>query len=427
MADDIAINRAQRTTLFSLQQIDRDSAVAQRRLSFGRKIVDVTDGATEFFQARSLSNRIGDVIRRNSEVEQAIRGLQTIVDGGQTLQDLIEDARGILIQAETNLQDTAGAAVTREGISRVFAETLRNLFETTQALDYNGLNLLVNDNREFRVRFSNRQTDQLVVNGRSLFTFGAHTLDKGNLFTANVIDGRTGALNFSHIAGEVVRDVSLASGVDNIVISGGDAATVFAGLTSGTADTGITFTGSTLSVGETTEAAINGATTGSSIGPDAQFYDNVDQVVFDTKTSSTLTDNGDGTFTITDISNLALGAGTDSDVVAGATHYFGFSTIHEGTSGSEVIDRIRIALDTASERFETIETYLGSNISLLQERLSFGITYSNNLTVGRDQITLADVNAEAAILTTLRTRNQIGIGALASNAESEQQLLRLLS
>ena len=76
---------------------------------------------------------------------------------------------------------------------------------------------------------------------------------------------------------------------------------------------------------------------------------------------------------------------------------------------------------------ERIESYFGSNVAILQERLSFGITYGNNLTIGRDKIVLADVNQEAAILTTLRTRNQIGIGALASNAESEQQLLRLLS
>ena len=91
------------------------------------------------------------------------------------------------------------------------------------------------------------------------------------------------------------------------------------------------------------------------------------------------------------------------------------------------MDTIRQALDTASDRLERIEAYLGSNVALLQARLDFGITYADNLTIGRDKIVLADVNEEAAVLTTLRTRNQIGIGALASNAEAEQQLLRLLS
>ena len=141
MADDIALNRAQRTTLFSLQQIERDAGVSQRRLSFGRKIVDVTDGATQFFQARGLTNRLSDIRDRGEQIDQAISALQTFVGGAQSLQELLDIARGHVLRAEGNLE--AAGAQTRQSITRDFREALRNFFETANSLQYNGLNLLV--------------------------------------------------------------------------------------------------------------------------------------------------------------------------------------------------------------------------------------------------------------------------------------------
>ena len=433
MADDIAINRAQRTTLFSLQQIDRDSAVAQRRLSFGRRIIDVTDGAVEFFQARALSNRISDTKDRNAQVRQAIQGLSTFVTGTQSLQRQLDSARAQVLQAEINL---AGSAESRESITRDFVSVLKNFYESARSLDYNGLNLLVNQNRQFSVRFSDRQSDQLVINGRNLFTFGAYSIDKGNLFGRNVVDG-TGQVTF---ANAVVADATVAN---SIVIRGGNAASVIAtrfangDLTDATS--AITFSGTTLSVGGNTNTRIDAAVDSSS-PPDPLFtsittaatYTNVDQVVFTGTTANTkVKDNGDGSFTITGIGDdsLQLGETTSSGVEASIrpSSFDGFSAFNTSNGGSVVLDEIRATLDLAKDRLETIESYLGSNIALLQERERFGINYANDLTVGRDFIVLADVNEEAAILTTLRTRNQIGIGALASNAESEQQLLRLLS
>ena len=186
MADDIALNRAQRTTLFSLQQIERDAGVSQRRLSFGRKIVDVTDGATQFFQARGLTNRLSDIRDRGEQIDQAISALQTFVGGAQSLQELLDIARGHVLRAEGNLE--AAGAQTRQSITRDFREALRNFFETANSLQYNGLNLLVDQNRSFSVRFSDRANDRLVVQGRNLFESGAYTLDKGNLFGRDVIN-----------------------------------------------------------------------------------------------------------------------------------------------------------------------------------------------------------------------------------------------
>ena len=431
MADDIAINRAQRTTLFSLQQIERDSTVSQRRLSFGRKIVDVTDGAAQFFQARALTNRISDITERGEQVDQAISALQTFVGGAQNLQNLLDIARGHVLRAEANLETTAQAAQTRESITRDFREALRNFFEAASALEYNGLNLLVDKNRSFSVRFSDRAYDRLVVQGRNLFTYGAYTLEKGNLFGRDTIDNNGGItfrntqldLDAADAANEVVVRGDLVAASAGRLDAGAIAADGFGNIVNAGV---VTFRpGAVVSVGDGTVAAVNDGTA-ADIGADLT-YRNVDRVRFTTTTATKVKDNGDGSYTLTGIGSLVLGRDATSGVtgVATAAEVTGFSTI-TGTNAA-VLDDIRFALDLAKDRLETIESTLGSNVALLQERLSFGIGYGNDLTIGRDKIVLADVNQEAAILTTLRTRNQIGIGALASNAESEQQLLRLLS
>ncbi len=445
MADDIALNRAQRTTLFSLQQIERDSTVSQRRLSFGRKIVDVTDGAVQFFQARSLSSRIGDIQERGEQVDQAISALQTFVGGSQNLQNLLDIARGHVLRAEANLENTAAAQQTRQSITRDFREALTNFYETARSLEYNGLNLLTDTNRSFTVRFSDRASDQLRLQGRNLFTDGAYTLDKGNLFGRDVINNN-GGITFTGI--QLDLDVADATAKDALIVRGDLLATSFSlatdgattggnlGIAAGTTENVVFAPGATLSVGAGTFARINGATTNTSVGATAQTYRNVDRVALTVGENTRVTDNGDGSYTIVDIETTAagattpfvrLGANTSSGVTGAETvgEVRGFSAIDTRNSG--VLDEIRFALDLAKDRLETIESALGSNVALLQERLSFGIGYGNDLTVGRDKIVLADVNSEAAILTTLRTRNQIGIGALASNAEAEQQLLRLLS
>ena len=303
MADDIALSSAQRTTLISLQQIDRDSAVAQRRLSFGQRIVDVTDGPTQFFQARALSERVSLFGEVNENVGQAISALQNQLTSLSAVRSFINQAIGLLRDAEAAIGNVQRLTALSTVYTSVFTQ-LAHLADNDA--EYGGLNLLNSTSRTLTVNFSDDIASTLTVTGKNLFGTGAVTSAKGNLFSVAYITA-AGVLDFDALS--------------NVAIAG------FSVLT-------------TANVGDLAD------------------------------TRATL--------------NLALG------------------------------------------RLESSESFFGNNIAILQTRLEFGIDYRDNLTIGRDKIVVADVNEEAAILTTLRTRNQIGIGALASNAESEQQLLRLL-
>lgn len=70
---------------------------------------------------------------------------------------------------------------------------------------------------------------------------------------------------------------------------------------------------------------------------------------------------------------------------------------------------------------------LGANVAILQTRLDFTDAYVNELQVGSDKLTLADLNEEGANLVALQTRQQLGIQSLAISGQQQQAILALLN
>jgi len=83
-------------------------------------------------------------------------------------------------------------------------------------------------------------------------------------------------------------------------------------------------------------------------------------------------------------------------------------------------------LDDAISRLRGHASGLGSNVAVLQNRLNFTDTYVNELTIGSDKLTLADLNEEGANLVALQTRQQLGIQALSISGQQQQAILSLL-
>ena len=98
-------------------------------------------------------------------------------------------------------------------------------------------------------------------------------------------------------------------------------------------------------------------------------------------------------------------------------------SISNASMASDAIVSLAAALSSVRDR----STTLGSNASFLQVRLDFNTKYINDLREGADKLTLADSNEEAANLTALQTRQQVGISALALAATSERSILSLFS
>ncbi len=68
----------------------------------------------------------------------------------------------------------------------------------------------------------------------------------------------------------------------------------------------------------------------------------------------------------------------------------------------------------------------GSNAAILQERATFNENIANELQAGADNLTLADLNEEAANLVAARTRNQIGVQTLGISGGQQESILQIL-
>ncbi len=67
----------------------------------------------------------------------------------------------------------------------------------------------------------------------------------------------------------------------------------------------------------------------------------------------------------------------------------------------------------------------GSNSTIISARSDFSANLINTLTVGSDNLTLADMNEEGANATTLQTRQQLGVISLSISGQASQAVLRL--
>ena len=87
------------------------------------------------------------------------------------------------------------------------------------------------------------------------------------------------------------------------------------------------------------------------------------------------------------------------------------------------LTEITSAIDTLRGKAQS----LGSNVALLQTRLSFTSEYVNTLEEGAGKLTLADINEEGANLVARQVRQQLGVQALAFAGQSEQSVLQLFN
>ncbi len=97
----------------------------------------------------------------------------------------------------------------------------------------------------------------------------------------------------------------------------------------------------------------------------------------------------------------------------------------DNTNVSNATNAVR-TLDAGIARLRGHAQTLGSNVAILQTRLDFTQEYVNELSVGADKLTLADLNEEGANLVALQTRQQLGIQSLAISGQQQQAILNLL-
>lgn len=119
-------------------------------------------------------------------------------------------------------------------------------------------------------------------------------------------------------------------------------------------------------------------------------------------------------------------AGAYQNVQADSTIALGFSLIGTLNTAVNIADRAVLVLDKAINNLRAAATELGATVAILQTRLDFTEAYVEDLSVGSDKLTLADLNEEGANLVALQTRQEIGLQALKVSGDQQRAILQLI-
>ena len=162
MAEAINLSSSTRTNLLALQNTTSLISRTQERLSTGLKVNSAIDDAIAFFQARSLSDRAGDLSVLKGSIDQGISSVETAVNGIEAISAIVEQMKGIALSAKSdaNVENRSKAAVQ-------FNDLKLQLDNLANDASYKGTNLLKGSPANLKVTFSEDGSSTLTISGVS--------------------------------------------------------------------------------------------------------------------------------------------------------------------------------------------------------------------------------------------------------------------
>lgn len=130
------------------------------------------------------------------------------------------------------------------------------------------------------------------------------------------------------------------------------------------------------------------------------------------------------TFNETGNSFMQIKAGDDRGINSQSLDISDLSAVE--LDGDENIDSLLGDIKLALNEVRSQASAFGSNLSIVQNRQDFTNNMINTLETGAANLTLADMNAEAANLLALQTRQSLSSSALSMASQADQSVLQLL-
>ncbi len=396
MSDSVILGAATQQNLLSLQNINQQMATTQGHLATGLKVASAVDNAVLYFQAQSLTNRATDLSTRKDAIDQGVSTLTAATQGIQSAISILQQMQGLLQSAKTQTATQRASAATQ---FNVLAVQLNQLLSDTS---YQGLNLVNSSTSKLSLQFTDATTSTLKITGQNLLM---SAMMAGFSAAGKVAwTGKTSA-GSGHSAGSHV------SAFQAVAYTGG--------VTKGSGHS----KGSGVSAFKT--LAYKGA---GSVGSGHSAGSGVSIIAHTWTATSAGSGHSKGSgFSaggVLDVKTKVVYNGVKASLQATAYAGVTFSTA-VSTSKVSAFDTVYNALNKAISTAQAAAQSLGSNVSLLQTRLSFTASYLTTLNGGAAKLTVADVNLESTNLVTLQTRQQLSIQSLSIATQSEQAVLRL--
>lgn len=142
--NDMSVNlpASLRNTVSVLRKADIAQRTSMERLASGLTVGSAIDGPPQFFTAKSLSQRAGDIDVLKQGIGQAVSALKAAGTGADAVKGLLDQARGLTTTALANLDDSPNVIATRRSLAAQFDKILDQVDKVLGDAGYGGKNLL---------------------------------------------------------------------------------------------------------------------------------------------------------------------------------------------------------------------------------------------------------------------------------------------
>jgi flagellin-like hook-associated protein FlgL len=142
-SNEVQLAAGTRSNLLLLQQTTSSLERTQLRLATGNKINSALEGPAQFFAAKGLNQRAGDLNGLKDNIGQAISTIKSADTGITKIEELVEQARGLTTQALGSLGTDASSVKLRNSLASQYNTLLRNIDTLAKDSGYGGKNLLI--------------------------------------------------------------------------------------------------------------------------------------------------------------------------------------------------------------------------------------------------------------------------------------------
>ena len=100
MATEIILSAGTSSDILALQRTTAAIEIAQKRLSTGLKVGSAIDDSIAYFTSQTLSNRAADLLTLKDDIDQAVTAANTAVTGLESINDIVEQMKGLAQSAK---------------------------------------------------------------------------------------------------------------------------------------------------------------------------------------------------------------------------------------------------------------------------------------------------------------------------------------
>lgn len=199
MGNEITLGAGMRTNLLSLQKTATLVGKTNTRLASGNKVNSAVDDAVAYFQAKSLTDRAGDLSGRKDSIDQGISSLTTALSGMEAVEKVMVQMKGIVLSAKS------ATASERASLGTQLNTLAQQMNYLANDATYQGLNLVNATTANLKVQFSDKTDAILQVDGADV------RISSGVVMTAFTGNASLIAAGFTSVAGQTSHSVGGAS------------------------------------------------------------------------------------------------------------------------------------------------------------------------------------------------------------------------